>query len=291
MEAPTVSMTPIAMKSRRPPTCIANWDPATDPESGISCYQYAFGTTPGGTDSVNWTSGIAGNGYLDVREAKLGLSLTRGTRYYASVRAINNAGITGPATNSDGQVVVHHSDDTTPPSAPPAVRDGTGADISTTTSTTQLSANWDNGTDNESGIVRYYYAIGTTPGGNNVVNWTTVGCAGTHVTATGLSLTVGQTYYFSVKSVNGKWLTSSCHQFQRRDGRQRRQPPPAAPANVRDGTGADIAYTTSTTQLSANWDASTDTEERSSAATSMPSAPRPAARKPSTGPLWATSRP
>ena len=42
------------------------------------------------------------------------------------------------------------------------MRDGVGADISTTSSTTQLSANWDAATDAESGISGYQYAIGTT---------------------------------------------------------------------------------------------------------------------------------
>ena len=98
------------------------------------------------------------------------MTLTPGQRYYYSVRAVNNAGIGGFATNSDGQIVVNPND-TTPPSAPPAVRDGTGADISTQTSTTQLSANWDRATDNESGISSYQYAIGTTPGGTNIVNY------------------------------------------------------------------------------------------------------------------------
>ena len=59
---------------------------------------------------------------------KTGLTLSVGQTYYFSVKAVNGAGLTGSATNSNGQTVV----DTTPPSAPPTVRDGTGADISTT---------------------------------------------------------------------------------------------------------------------------------------------------------------
>ena len=88
------------------------------------------------------------------------------------------------------------------------MRDGTGADVATTTSTTQLSANWDASTDNESGISGYQYAIGTTVGGTQTVNWTSLGNV-TTVTKTGLTLTVGQTYYFSVQAVNGAGLTGS----------------------------------------------------------------------------------
>jgi hypothetical protein len=94
------------------------------------------------------------------------------------------------------------------PSAPPAVRDGTGADIATTGSTTQLSANWDAATDAESGISGYQYAIGTTAGGTQTLNWTSLGNV-TTVTKTGLTLTAGQTYYFSVKAVNGAGLTGN----------------------------------------------------------------------------------
>ena len=180
-----------------------NFDPATDPESGIKGYQYAIGTTPGGTETANWTP-LAGNAYLMyVRVQKL--KLTPGQRYYFSIRAINNAGLTGPATSSDGQVVVDKSDKT-PPTAPPAVRDGTGAGISTNSSPTQLSANWDPATDAESGIKSYQYAIGTTPGGTELINWTPPRYE-LSVTRTGFNLTAGQTYYFSVRAINGVGLT------------------------------------------------------------------------------------
>ena len=79
----------------------------------------------------------------------------------------------------------------TPPAAPANVRDGTGADIAATTSTTQLSANWDAANDPDSGISGYQYAIGTTAGGTNTVNWTSLGNV-TTVTQTGLTLSVGR---------------------------------------------------------------------------------------------------
>ena len=55
--------------------------------------------------------------------------------------------------------------------------------------------------------MEYLYAVGTTAGGNDVVDWTSAGTA-TEKTITGLSLTPGQTYYVSVKAVNGQGLTS-----------------------------------------------------------------------------------
>ena len=79
----------------------ANWDAATDAESGISGYQYAIGTTAGGTQTVNWTS--LGN---VTTVTKSGLTLSVGQTYYVSVQAVNGAGLTGSATNSNGQTVV-----------------------------------------------------------------------------------------------------------------------------------------------------------------------------------------
>ena len=224
----------------------ANWDASTDSDGSVTAYQYAIGTSAGGTQTVNWTT--LGN---VTTVTKTGLSLTNGQTYYFSVKAVDNQGLAGNATNSNGQTVY-----TTAPHAPANVRDGTGTDISTTTSTTQLSANWDASADAESGISGYQYAIGTTAGGTQTVNWTSLGNV-TTVTKTGLTLTVGQTYFLSVQAVNGAGLTGSAANS---NGQTvvTGNTPPSAPANVRDGTGADLAYTTSNTQLSANWDAATD---------------------------------
>ncbi|OGS26168.1 MAG: hypothetical protein A2297_06375 [Elusimicrobia bacterium RIFOXYB2_FULL_48_7] len=118
--------------------------------------------------------------------------------------------------NANGNIVVSNvlsavmapilgwSTDTSSPTAPGAVRDGAvaGADAGSTLSTTQLSANWDVSVDTESGISKYWYAIGTTPGGTGVAAWADNGTAST-VTKTGITLTVGTTYYFSVKAQNG----------------------------------------------------------------------------------------
>jgi spore germination protein YaaH len=98
--------------------------------------------------------------------------------------------------------------DWTAPSDVMTINDGTIADIDTTNSITQLSANWSASSDPHSGIAAYWYAIGTTPGAADVVGWTNNG-ANTSVTHTGLSLTNGQLYYFSVKVDDGAGLTSN----------------------------------------------------------------------------------
>jgi len=91
-----------------------------------------------------------------------------------------------------------------------SVNDGTGSDISTTTSLTTLSANWPASSDSNSGISGYRYAIGTSPGDSNVIGWTD-NALNTSVTKSGLTLTNGQAYYFSVKTENGAGLINVCH--------------------------------------------------------------------------------
>jgi N-acetyl-anhydromuramyl-L-alanine amidase AmpD len=88
-----------------------------------------------------------------------------------------------------------------------SVRDGLTTDLSITNSLTTLSANWDNSFDPNSGIQSYFYCIGTTPGDSNVVAFTS-NMGANAVTHTGLNLTQGQMYYFTVRALNGAGLAS-----------------------------------------------------------------------------------
>jgi|GEM_PF-1286837 len=98
--------------------------------------------------------------------------------------------------------------DWTPPSQVAFVNDGTGADISTTYTTNELTANWSPSTDPNSGIVKYYYSIGTNPGDTDIVaavdNFLQL------ITINSpLPLVLNQLYYFNVQSENGAGLFSS----------------------------------------------------------------------------------
>jgi PKD repeat protein len=107
--------------------------------------------------------------------------------------------------------LIHYNDlhvDWTPPSDVVFVNDGLGSDIATQTSTTQLNANWDISSDQHSGVVKYWYAIGSTNGSTDIVNWTDNGLA-TQISVNALSLSIGATYYVSVKSENGAGLLSN----------------------------------------------------------------------------------
>jgi len=84
-----------------------------DLETGIFRYDVAIGTTPGGTDVMNWTN-------VGIRsEATFNVSLAHGKTYYVAVRAVNGAGLTSAIGVSDGiRVMV--------PIDPPAQRPGGG---------------------------------------------------------------------------------------------------------------------------------------------------------------------
>ena len=139
--------------------------------------------------------------------------------------------------------------DATPPSDIATVNDGTGADASQTGSTSQLSANWTASSDAGSGIAAYYYAIGTSQGSADVVDWTSAGTAQS-VTRSALSLTQGQTYYFGVKAVNGVGLYSNATWS---NGILVNANAPEDIPYVNDGLSADKAYVSSTGGLAANW--------------------------------------
>ena len=87
------------------------------------------------------------------------------------------------------------------------VNDGTGPDVDTICSLTELSANWTTSADTHSAVVRYWYTIGTTPGGTDIINWLDNG-TDTTVTQTGLTLQADSIYYFTIRVENGAGLFS-----------------------------------------------------------------------------------
>ncbi|MBM4444747.1 MAG: hypothetical protein FJ020_05500 [Chloroflexi bacterium] len=128
--------------------------------------------------------------------------LTAGTTYHYRVKskdASNNEAVSADLTFA---TVAAPVPDTTPPTTP-VVSDGGES----TTNLTQLHATWTS-SDAESGVAEYQYAIGTSAGDTDLVNWTSAG-TGTSLTRTGLNLSVGSTYYFSVKAKNGEGLWSA----------------------------------------------------------------------------------
>ncbi len=75
-----------------------------------------------------------------------------------------------------------------------------------TTSTASLQATWA-ATEPESAIMRYDYAVGSSANAVDIRGWTDAGVS-TAATISGLSLTVGGTYFISVRAVNDQDLVS-----------------------------------------------------------------------------------
>ena len=98
--------------------------------------------------------------------------------------------------------------DWTNPSNITSINDGKAADINFVALTDSLSANWSSSKDPNSAIANYWYSIGTAAGLTDVLNWTS-NWGDTIATAHGLTLTLGTTYYFNVKSENGAGLQSA----------------------------------------------------------------------------------
>lgn len=124
--------------------------------------------------------------------------------------------------------------DTTPPSKPTVTDEG-----AYTNSTTALKASWTACSDLESGIAAYEYKITQdSVTGTVISNWTSTGTV-LSVTASGLTLTQGKTYYFSVRSRNGAGLFSAIGYS---DGIKVNTPPTAPIITSTDSGYVNISY-------------------------------------------------
>lgn len=96
--------------------------------------------------------------------------------------------------------------DWTPPIAF-QVYDENIAELDTLTTSSVLNAIWTLSSDTNSGIIKYLFAIGTTPGDSDVFAWMDNNLD-TIVHAENLNLVNGQLYYCSVKAVNAAGLST-----------------------------------------------------------------------------------
>ncbi|OGS18556.1 MAG: hypothetical protein A3J83_07570 [Elusimicrobia bacterium RIFOXYA2_FULL_40_6] len=178
----------------------ANWDAASDTDSGILKYWYAVSTFTTNPASLTFSTVTVTNktvtGTFDV-----------GTTYYFNIKAENAWNGVSSVIHSDGQLVMVN--DATPPSNISWVNDGIlDSDVSSTYEKDKLSVKFSTSTDAQSGIKRYWYAIGTSAGATDVLGWTDNGKK-TKANIPGLTLAAGQAYYFTVKAENGVGLKSA----------------------------------------------------------------------------------
>ncbi|MES2286903.1 MAG: N-acetylmuramoyl-L-alanine amidase [Bacteroidota bacterium] len=116
--------------------------------------------------------------------------------------------VTDSAGNLSPLVSIPIDVDWTPPSDITFINDGSGADISTTYTTNELKANWSPSSDPNSGIAKYHYSIGTTPGATDLVP-STDNFMQMIAINNPLPLVLNQLYYFNVHSENAAGLFSS----------------------------------------------------------------------------------
>ena len=87
------------------------------------------------------------------------------------------------------------------------IADGLSADEDSTINTLDISANWQAGIDENSGINEYYYCVGTNSFSDDIIAWTN-NANDINFTETGFSLNLGTIYYVSAKAVNAAGLVS-----------------------------------------------------------------------------------
>lgn len=100
--------------------------------------------------------------------------------------------------------------DWTVPTPITTVLDAFVTDIDTSTSATTLWGDWSASSDTNSGLARYWYAIGTTACDSDLVAWTS-NWGFDSVAVNNLTLTTGTWYSFSVKAENGAGLITPCY--------------------------------------------------------------------------------
>lgn len=238
----------------------ANWPASADIGSGTASYELEL-------KSSHSTLITAQNNGLATTATLSGLTLTPGELYTVSVTPIDAFGNRGAKVGSNGITVTSGTPPSPSPTAPTAagplppdgVNDGLTkngsvyTDAKYTRATTVLSANWYDSPDVAT-VAKYQYAIGTTADGTDVVGYTDIG-KNLVMSHWNLSLTNGQKYYVSVRSVDGQGVAGPDISS---DGIFVDTSAPPAPAYVRDGTGVDIDQSTNPTGISANWAAVTD---------------------------------
>jgi hypothetical protein len=224
-------------------TIDANWTAFIDGQSGITGYEWAIGTTSGGTQIQGFTS--VG---LGTSATNSSLALSNASTYFVTIRATSGTGVQVTAS-SDGVTV-----DTTGPVAG-TVSDGTGADVDWQASTTTIQANWTAFTDPQSGIATLEWAIGTSSGGQEIQPFTTAGISGSTASNNALALSHLGTYYVTVRATSGTGAQITATS----DGVTVDTSAPVA-GTVADGSGADIDFQTSTATIQANWSGFADAQ-------------------------------
>ncbi|KAL3841827.1 hypothetical protein ACJMK2_019926 [Sinanodonta woodiana] len=134
------------------------WEGFYDPHSAITSYYISVGTCPQCEDILTEQNiGIKSEVTLHH------LTLVSGLTYFTSITACNGADMCTTVT-SDGITL-----DNSPPISGTVLDGVRGTDIYYQASTIYLAAEWFGYSDSQSGLDRYTYRVGTSPGGSNII--------------------------------------------------------------------------------------------------------------------------
>lgn len=211
--SPATPLTLDAPSFTRDPAGLGAAMSAADAHSDVVSFACALGTSPGAADVAAWrpvdASGTAAAGDPSTwqpgttRTAQLALadlSLQRGVSYFLTMRAVNGAGLVAPLSSAAIRL-----DNAVP--ATPVVSDGGAHTALTNRLDLRVAAR-----DEDSGIVKVRYRVGTSAGADDVaadrevavtqameISWQGV--------ATGLSLQSGGVYFVAaaVADAAGNW--------------------------------------------------------------------------------------
>ena len=172
--------------------------------------------------------------------------------YNVSVECINNAGL---VSSSSSVFII----DNTPPFQTGPIAAGVSRDsaFQYQSEDKSIKASWPPFKDPESGIKKYYVAIGTRPYQDDIVSFENVYLA-TRLTKIGLTLSQGDVYYITVVAINLAGLSTNVSSLGLVIDTSS---PLAVNADINDGLGGeDIDYFSPDMGLSAHWENITDPE-------------------------------
>ena len=225
-------------------TVTGTWIGFTDKESGIEYYEWRLSNAT----EVKYVTEFENVGYSNAIVRRM--ALVSGAEYKLVVRARNAAGLEALA-HSTGVIY-----DITPPTSSYVYDGFSSVDVEYQSETRGIGASWGQMEDNQTGIVRYEWAVGTEVGGEQIQPFESIGLK-TEGNCSACLLSSGATYYITVMAVNGAGLRTIISS----NGILVDSTPPTRGV-VFDGStvGDDIRFQSDLTSLSCTWNNFTDAE-------------------------------
>ncbi|XP_064646203.1 uncharacterized protein LOC135499389 [Lineus longissimus] len=222
----------------------AAWTPFTDDETGLSRYQLAVGTSPGGANIKQFFDIPVSSTHYVITD----LDLNGVRQIFVTIKGYNGAGLFS-ITISNG-IYLTYLGQGLQPLKPVEVWDNNDpfGDKDFQSDSEQLSARWDF-TGDPCPIIKYYWAIYRIDN-IELQPWTDTQ-VNTFALNDEMNMGSGQTFFVRVKGINAIGM-----EFNLRSDGITIQKDPLIPGRVNDGNvfGYDLLYLPETTSVKANWD-------------------------------------